>query len=243
MRQRKSIRLQGYDYTKQGAYFVTICSHNRESILGEIVSGEMRLNENGIIVRDTWEWLGNQYSYVGLDEYVTMPNHFHGIILIDHDRGDGSVGCADDSRRGASRGAPTTGTPTTGAPTIGAPTIGAPTIGAPTTKIKPLGQLIGAFKTVSSKRINLLRNTPGALLWQRNYYEHVIRDETDLQRIREYIANNPSNWADDTNDVPRNDGGRSADAHGGDWVDDRRAGSRAGPTQTIAANVAGIMEG
>lgn len=171
---RKSIRLMGYDYARQGAYFVTICSQNRQNIFGNLVDGKMQLNDRGAIVKDVWEWLGEQYAYVGLDEYVVMPNHFHGIIFIKNDSSmDGLLTC-----RGGSRIAPTT-----------------------TVKIKPLGQLIGVFKTVSSKRINQIGDTAGAQWWQRNYYERVIRNESELQRIREYIANNPANWENDKNFV------------------------------------------
>ena len=156
MRSRKSIRLQNYDYSQPGAYFITICTHNRDLLFGEVVDGAMVLNEFGEVVVQSWQWLKERYNYISLDEWIVMPNHFHGILII-------------NNRRGGSRA-------------------------APTQKIKPLGQLVGAFKTVSAKQINQLRHTPGAKVWQRNYYEHVIRNDTDLAEIREYIANNPMNW-------------------------------------------------
>lgn len=186
---RRSIRLKGYDYAQVGAYFVTLCAEDRECLFGDIVAGEMRLNDFGEMVAETWVWLGAQYPYVELDEWVVMPNHLHGIIVI------------GDDGRGGSRTAPTNQSRT--APTIDsrtAPTIGSGT--APTDKRKPLGRLIGAFKTVSTKRINLMRGTPGVSLWQRNYYEHIIRDEESLNRIRQYILDNPRCWAfDDDNPV------------------------------------------
>ena len=92
---RRSIRLQGYDYSQAGAYFVTLCTQNRQCLFGEIVNGDMRLNEAGRIVADSWAWLAEQYDHVSLDEYVVMPNHAHGIIVI------------TDDCRGGSRVAPT----------------------------------------------------------------------------------------------------------------------------------------
>ncbi len=161
---RRSIRLPGYDYTAAGGYFITICTQHRECLFGEVVNGEMRLNEAGTMVAECWQWLPTQYPQVEIDVWVVMPNHFHGILFI------------ADAGRGGSRTAPTI-----------------------QTREKPLGRLIGAFKTVSTKRLNLLRHTPGMPLWQRNYYEHIIRNEDDLNAICHYIANNPLRWAEDEN--------------------------------------------
>jgi putative transposase len=160
-KRRRSIRLKGYDYSQAGGYFVTICTRNRECLFGEIVDGNIRLNDLGRGVAKCWQWLAEQYPYIQLDEWIVMPNHFHGILLIMNEL------------RGGSRTAPT--------------------------KQKPLGRLIGAFKTVSTKQINEYRDTPYAPLWQRNYYEHVIRNETDLEEIRAYIENNPAKWLEDEN--------------------------------------------
>ncbi len=171
---RRSIRLRGYDYTQAGAYFVTLCARDRACLFGEVVNGDVRLSDAGRIVADAWEWLAVQYPYVALDAWVVMPNHLHGIIVMV----DG-----DDGGRGGSRTAPTGDAPS----------------GTVVVKRKPLGRLIGAFKTVSTKRINEIRGTPGATLWQRNYYEHVIRGDADLRRIRAYIADNPARWGRDRN--------------------------------------------
>jgi putative transposase len=81
-RSRRSIRLKGYDYSADGAYFITICVGNRECLLGEINDGQMIINEYGSIVRDVWEDLPDRVSDIDLDEYIIMPNHFHAIILI-----------------------------------------------------------------------------------------------------------------------------------------------------------------
>jgi len=165
---RRSIRLQGYDYRQAGAYFVTICARHRDCLFGDVEDGSIRLNDAGQIVVTTWRWLERQYDDVALDAWVAMPNHLHGIIVI------------TDCGRGGSRTVPTAGR-----------------TAAPTRNRKPLGRLIGAFKTVSTKQINAMRNTPGAAVWQRNYYEHIIRNDGSLNRIREYIANNPMQWEPD----------------------------------------------
>ena len=157
---RQSIRLKGYDYAQAGAYYVTVCVQDRKCPFGNVNDGKMMSNDAGKIVNDSWRWLGDQYEYVELDEFIVMPNHIHGII------------CVNDAGRGGSRT-------------------------APTIKRKPLGRLIGAFKTVSTKQINITRQTSGNQLWQRNYYEHIIRGEDDLIRIREYIINNPARWEQD----------------------------------------------
>ena len=158
---RRSIRLKEYDYSQAGAYFVTIVAWQREVLFGEIVNGEMVLNDFGKIVSKKWQWMETQYEYVELDAWILMPNHLHGILII-HDDG-----------RGGSRPAPTP------------------------IKHIPLGGLIGAFKTVSTKQINILRDTEGQVVWQRNYYERIIRNEPEMDRITRYIESNPLRWADD----------------------------------------------
>ena len=92
---RCSIRLKGYDYSQAGAYFVTVCVQNRECLFGDVVDGGMRVDEHGRIAVESWEWLPRQYGYVDIDEWVVMPNHLHGILIINND-------C-----RGGSRTAPT----------------------------------------------------------------------------------------------------------------------------------------
>ena len=199
---RRSIRLKGYDYTQAGVYFVTIVTQNRACLFGDIVAGEVRLNAFGQAVAETWLWLGTQYGYVELDEWVVMPNHLHGIIII---TGTGDGRPADGGGvGGGSRTAPTVIGATGGGGGVGGGSRTAPTViasTAPMVKRKPLGRLIGAFKTVSTKRINEYRGTPGVVVWQRNYYEHIIRDERSLNRIREYIAANPLRWHLDRENV------------------------------------------
>ncbi len=160
---RRSIRLPTYDYAQAGAYFVTIVCRNRLLLLEA-----PRFRD---LVEETWLWLADQYEFVHLDEYVIMPNHLHGIIVI----GDTCRGASRTVlRRGASRSAPTG-----------------------VAKRKPLGRLVGAFKTVSTKRINEIRGTLGVPVWQRNYYERVIRNGEELNRVRQYIIDNPAHWEQD----------------------------------------------
>ena len=166
---RHSIRLSGYDYAQPGAYFITLCTYQRECLFGEITDGKMRLNKLGKVVMECWQWLSKQYPHLTMDEWVVMPNHLHGIIVI-----------VDAACRGGSRTAPTN-----------------------LARHKPLGRLIGAFKTVSTKRINAIRDTPNLPVWQRNYYEHIIRDDEELNRIRQYIADNPMQWEMDSENPSR----------------------------------------
>ena len=169
---RHSIRLRGYDYSQAGAYFVTICEVNRECIFGDVVNGEMCPNQFGEIVLKWWNELPNYYPPVELDEFVVMPNHMHGTIVIT-DVGAGS------SRPGSGRDDP-----------------------APTEK-RTLGQLVGYLKFQITKEINQVRDAGYAKVLQRDYYEHIIRNEREWNAIAEYIRNNPANWRADL-DNPAN---------------------------------------
>ena len=166
---RRSSRLQGYDYSQAGAYFVTICTRDRECLLGEITVGadsrvfpEMRLNDAGRAVQQCWIAIPDHFPHVELDVFVVMPNHVHGIVVIVDGRG---TACR----------APT-------AEQFGCPVSGSiPTI-------------FRSFKSAVTKCINEMRGTRGEKLWQRNYWEHIVRNESELNRIREYIQNNPAQW-------------------------------------------------
>jgi REP element-mobilizing transposase RayT len=161
---RRSIRLQHYDYAGAGAYFITICTHNRKCMFGQVGAGSkpaqfhdtqftnpMFLNKYGEIVIDTWEDLVNHITGIELDAFVIMPNHVHGIVVIGE-----AAPCS-------------------------------------------LSEIVRQLKTFSARRINKMRGTQGILVWQRNYYEHIIRGEDDLNSLREYIDNNPVNWQLDEN--------------------------------------------
>ena len=193
---RRSIRLKGYDYTRPGAYFITICTQNRECLFGEVVNGEMRLNGAGAMVQSVWDEIPAFYPGVLTDAFVVMPNHIHGIVIL--------VGAALRGRPGS--GHPQGGVPTVSAPR-GRPGLGHPQGGAPTgsqsrgvARALSLPDVVHRFKTLTTKRYvdGVKRDGwppfPGRL-WQRNYYEHIIRDEQSLNRIRQYIADNPARWA------------------------------------------------
>jgi putative transposase len=172
---RRSIRLRGWDYASAGAYFLTICVKNRECLFGNIVNGEMRLNPYGCMVVDVWNNLPNHFPTVALDAFVVMPNHVHGIIVLNKNNMDGSI--------------------------VGADFKSAPTDTAQKCvqiKYHTLGDIIRGFKTFSARRINELRATPGMPLWQRNYHEHIIRDGSELFHIQRYIENNPKQWTLDS---------------------------------------------
>jgi REP element-mobilizing transposase RayT len=174
---RRSIRLHGYDYTRAGAYFVTIVTHQRDCLLGEIRNGEMVLNHFGQIADECWRAIPEHFPFVELGAFVVMPNHVHGIVVI----------TATD----------------VGAQQCCAPTC-APTITDPhKINVKPgsLGAIVRSFKSAVSYRINKEHNTTG--IWQRNYYEHIIRNEKDLQRITDYIQANPLRWDEDNENPVR----------------------------------------
>ncbi|MEE9273896.1 MAG: transposase [bacterium] len=172
-RNRRSIRLPRNDYTRPGAYFITICAFERRCLFGDIGDERVALNEIGEIVRDEWLRTGKRRSTVELDAFVVMPNHIHGIIAIrDDDRGTAG------KRRGAARRAST-------AERYGRPVSGS----APT--------IVRSFKSAVTKRVNELRGSPGAPVWQRNYFERAVRGERELGLIREYIDQNPLRWAFD----------------------------------------------
>jgi len=175
---RRSIRLKEYDYALDGMYFVTICVQDKQCLFGEIVNNEMILNKNGQIVEMIWNELPHHYIHVELGEFVIMPNHIHGIIILvgagfkpAHDEQAGQKS-AQDERAGFKP--------------------------APTRANHGLSEIVRALKTFSARKINELCNTRGKQLWQRNYYEHIIRNEKSHKYIANYIVNNPANWKDDT---------------------------------------------
>ncbi len=153
---RRSIRLKGYDYSAPGAYFVTVCTQNRECLLGEIVEGEMVLNVTGKVVEKCWLEIPSHFPHVKLDAFCIMPNHIHGILIIIE-----SVGAKKflPLQHGTS---------------------------------KTIGSIVRGFKIGVTKWVR--QHSPGQKIWQRNYYEHIIRDEIDYNRIYEYTQNNPLKW-------------------------------------------------
>ncbi len=187
---RRSTRLQGYDYSQAGAYFLTICTHNRQCLFGEIVgatgrSPTMHINDAGHVVADEWLKTASIRSEIELDEWVVMPNHFHAILVIS------AMGCcprADGSFEGT---LPLGGNrPVEGKP----PAKGDRPVASTGPQPKSVGAVVAGFKSAVTKRINAIRQTPGRPVWQRNYWEHVIRNEWEVNRIRQYVADNPCQW-------------------------------------------------
>lgn len=178
---RRSIRLRGHDYSGAGAYFVTICTHERACLFGEVVDGEMRLNEVGQCVAKWWHAVPEHFSSISVDSCVIMPNHFHGIIMHVGAGFPRPVLQANQGGETQNQGGET------------------PPLQCPT-----LGQVVGYFKYQSTRNINELRNTPGWPLWQRNYYEHIIRNEDELAMVRRYIVENPLKWEHDENNPGKN---------------------------------------
>jgi len=241
---RRSTRLKGYDYASAGAYFVTVCVHGREPVLGEVVNDEAVLSEWGRVIDHFWTRLPVHFPNVTVDTHVTMPNHVHAIIVIDPDTG----------RRGAEKGGVQEGGEThVPAYSAGAPPLqnrrgdviaahggerprngcgdliapppqnehgrgaacpersegstapsGVPTALARTTLAMPtLGQIVAFYRFQTTKRINEMRDAPGARFWQRNFYDTIIRNQRQLDALREYIHQNPARWALDTENPNR----------------------------------------
>lgn len=154
----KNIRLKNFDYSQPGAYFITVCSFQRQNVFGNINSAEMSLNQYGEIVKSAWSQLPQHFPLMVCDSFVAMPNHIHCIIVL-----NGLMNAAQSTQ----------------------------------TKTPELYNIVRCLKIFSTREINALRNTPGATVWQRNYYERVIRNEDELNRIRTYIISNPMLWMHD----------------------------------------------
>jgi REP element-mobilizing transposase RayT len=170
---RRSIRWFAYDYAQAGAYFVTICTHDHVCLFGRVVGEAMELNPAGKAVWECWYAIPRHFPQVALDEFIVMPNHVHGIIVIGDDAG-GDVGAHVGAKDGANDYSPLPGVRGTS---------------------RTVGSIVRGFKIGATKWMR--RNTKVRAVWQRNYYEHVIRGERALGRIRRYIEDNPGNWMRD----------------------------------------------
>ncbi len=177
---RRSIRLKGWDYRTAGYYFVTICTYQRENTFGHIQDGVIRLSELGEIVREEWLKTAVLRENVSCDEFTIMPNHLHGILEL-HD--PTTVGAGGPPAQKCDP------RPTTGRPA-----------GTPLQN-GSLGLIIGQFKTAVTKRFNSIHKTTGLNVWQRGYYERIVRNERELNAIRQYIQNNPTRWAEDRDNL------------------------------------------
>lgn len=194
---RRSIRLKGYDYSRAGLYFITICCNRRGNPLwlpfGNIANGKMILNDAGKMVENEWLALPGRFKNIELHEYIVMPNHFHAILeivwatLVVAQNNVVAQNGNDENDRGQPQGI---------APTITAIT------NATAVNGKTVGDMVGAFQSIVT--VNYIRGVKtlgwqpfNGKLWQRNYWEHIIRDEQSYQRISDYIINNPAKWSDD----------------------------------------------
>jgi len=184
---RRSIRLKGYDYSKTGLYFLTICAQDRLCLFGEIQNGEMILNDAGKMIQAVWNEIPIYYNGFDVNGFVVMPNHIHGIIEIKHNStpadivGAGPCACPQS---------------------IGQPRKGQPQGVAPTGERMSLFDIVHRFKTLTTKQYTdgVKQNNWQRFnkkLWQRNYYEHIIRSEKSYLQISEYIQTNPLKWYED----------------------------------------------
>ena len=167
---RRSIRLRGYDYRQSGAYFDTICANRKTKLFGTICEGEMVLNDLGKVANEEWQHLAKARTNVQLDLFVVMLNHLHGVIIID-----------DTRRCDAFGGVPAAKVKSSGTLPAGS-----------------LGAIIGQFKAAVTRRAKFPQLYCDQRIWQRNYHEHIIRDEKSLNEIRRYIIENPARWNDDS---------------------------------------------
>jgi REP element-mobilizing transposase RayT len=172
---RKRARLPGYDYASPGAYFITVCTHQRHSLFGEIVGGPMCLNAFGAPVQAAWLEIPRHFPEVEIGALVVMPNHLHAIVIL-----NASVGAKHPDLSDASP------------------------LPAPSwprgTQARSIPAIVQKAKSISSRRINLLRGTPGRPVWLRGYFEHVVRSPRELDRLRRYFESNPLLWELDRKD-------------------------------------------
>ncbi len=161
---RRSIRIKDYNYSQDGAYFITLCAYHRECLFGEIENEVMLLNDFGQVVRCEWMKSFEIRKEILIDEFIIMPNHFHGIVFIRHQ----------------------TPLPNECLTRVSGP------------RNKSISALVAAFKSIVTTKINQIRQTPFQPVWQRSYYEHIIRNEKSLLHIREYTKNNPRTWKNDS---------------------------------------------
>jgi putative transposase len=173
---RRSIRLKGYDYSQAGAYFITICCQDRECRFGKIENDEMILNEYGTIAYNEWNKLSDRFSNFELDVFQIMPNHMHGIIVLNEPVRATLAVAPNKEMNGNDSGA------------------------SPAPTNKTVGDIVGAYKSLVANGcldIYKMKNKTMGKLWQRNYHEHIISNEQSYQTISNYIINNPSKWKDD----------------------------------------------
>jgi REP element-mobilizing transposase RayT len=198
---RRSVRLRDYNYADAGAYFVTICTYERECLFGEVLGELVLLNDAGRLVQESWINIPAHFPHVELDAFVVMPNHLHGIIVLtDNMQPLLSVGAqhAAPDFELAQHAAPDFCFATQPRAQHAAPlrrnVLGAILPGS-------LCAIIRSFKSAvtKSRNVSAVGCAPAVPVWQRNYYERIVRDERELSFIRQYIADNPTKWGEDKN--------------------------------------------
>ncbi len=205
---RKSNRLTGYDYSQPGFYYVTMCTQDRIERFGDVLDAEMVFNKYGKMVDAEWNRIPEKYDHVVLDKYQVMPDHMHGIIVIGC-RGVVSAPSLKADKPGGMNGEKPIIRSTMAGQIISIEGAATGNVcksmakeGAETTPLHTpptLGQMIARFKYLITKTLNKIDGSPGRRVLQRGFHDHIIRTETDLNRIRKYIEDNPKNWANDEN--------------------------------------------
>jgi REP element-mobilizing transposase RayT len=187
---RRSIRLRGYDYAGGGAYFITICTHCKIPQFGRIVEGEMILNETGRLMQKTWDDLPQRFTTLVLDAFQVMPNHLHAVFVL--------PGPGLHPALAEAAGAPVIEPGAINHPWDGRGRASPPRTG-PGAKPRrtSMGDVVGAFKSISTIAVNKFLSRAGTRLLHENFYEHIVRDVDELDKIRDYIVHNPERWMDD----------------------------------------------
>jgi len=190
---RRSIWLKGYDYSRAGAYFVTVCVQGRQCLFGDVIDGEMQWNDAGRMVMKWWREIENKYPDIKCDEFICMPNHAHFIVV---NVGADLCVCPGNTDKHANVGKYGNADKHVGADLCVCPDELGEHAGS------PLHRVVQWFKTMTTNGYIRGVKQNGWLpfsgkLWQRNYYEHIIRNDDEMNRIREYIEMNPARWAED----------------------------------------------
>ncbi|HAI74128.1 MAG TPA: transposase [Candidatus Moranbacteria bacterium] len=194
----KSTRLKKYDYSQDGAYFITVCTKDREHFFGEIIDEKLQETKQSKICMACWLDLPNHYSNCILDEFVIMPNHAHGIIVIqNHNNLSIAVkNISTDQTFAKKRSSIEIVLPVeTGFKPVSI------SVDVRKTKRHSVSEIMRGFKTFTARKINDYSKTQGLPFWQSRFYDRIIRNEDELNRIREYIFNNPANWEKDRNNM------------------------------------------
>ena len=197
--QRRSIRLRGYDYAQAGAYFITICTHNRTHLFGTIAAGTVLTNAAGNAAADCWLQIPVHFPNVELDQWVVMPNHIHGILVITTPIEGAFVA---EAHTAATAQAQANAAAHLTSPAKEKPQ--SPHRPRPSGTAGTIGSIVRGFKIGVTNWHR--RQSIAAPIWQRNYWEHIVRDESQMQRIQNYIINNPAQWDSDSLREPRKEG-------------------------------------